>query len=64
MNAQDYRALLDELERRDYRALLDELERRDRELRQILGDHYHTASAEALAYHRAWQHGLVGEARS
>ena len=48
----------------DYRALLDELERRDRELRQILGDHYHTASAEALAYHRAWQHGLVGEARS
>ena len=61
MNAQDYRALLDA---QDYRALLDELERRDRELRQILGDHYHTASAEALAYHRAWQHGLVGEARS
>ena len=48
----------------DYRALLDELERRDRELRQILGDHYHTASAEALAYHRAWQHGVGVEARS
>ena len=61
MNAQDYRALLDA---QDYRALLDELERRDRELRQILGDHYHTASAEALAYHRAWQHGVGVEARS
>ena len=49
---------------KDYRALLDELERLDREARRLLGDHYSTAAAEALAYHRAWQHGLVGEARS